>query len=191
MQKPILVLIDAVATDKKKHYVRDLTQKEFHLFEDGREQNIASLSREADIKLGTLGQERYLVLFFDNTTIAPENLLEEREAATKFVEMTASPNRMMAVVDFRGALHVAQNFTANSDLLNNAIKRVKFSEDPADAAGSQDLGASVGHPQPDSGAGEQENNFDYPRSVPSHSRYRQPVEHSPGPQGNDFSLWRI
>lgn len=155
-----MVLIDAVVTDKKKHYIRDLTQKEFHLFEDGREQNIASLSREADIKLGTLGQERYLVLFFDNTTIAPENLLEEREAATKFVEMTASPNRMMAVVDFRGALHVAQNFTANSDLLNNAIKRVKFSEDPADAAGSQDLGASVGHPQPDSGAGEQENSFD-------------------------------
>ena len=69
-----MVLIDAVVTDKKKHYIRDLTQKEFHLFEDGREQNIASLSREADIELGTLGQERYLVLFFDNTTIAPENL---------------------------------------------------------------------------------------------------------------------
>jgi len=122
-----LVLVDAVVTDKKKHYIKDLAQKEFHLFEDGLEQSIVSFYREADIKPGTPGQERYLVLFFDNTAIAPENLLEEREAATKFVEMTASPNRMMAVVDFRDGLHVGQNFTANSDLLENAIKGVRSS----------------------------------------------------------------
>lgn len=148
-----LVLVDVVATDKKQHYVEDLAQNEFHLFEDGREQNIVSFSREAEIEPGTPGQARYLVLFFDNTTIAPENLAGEREAATRFVEMTASPSRMMAVVDFHDGLHVAQNFTANSDLLKNAIKSVKSSAVRENATEFQDLGSS---------AGQQEHNFATP-----------------------------
>ena len=45
-----------------------------------------------------------------------------RDAARKFVEMTASPNRMMAV-DFDNGLHVAQNFTANSAFWMPRCKR--------------------------------------------------------------------
>lgn len=40
-----LVLVDAVVTDKHGNYVRDLGAKDFKVYEDGKEQKIASVSR--------------------------------------------------------------------------------------------------------------------------------------------------
>jgi VWFA-related protein len=120
------VLVDVVVTDKKKRFLKDLAQKEFHVFEDGAEQPIVSLTREGDIRPDSPGRQRYMVLFFDNSSTNPEFQMIARDAARRFVEMTASPNRMMAVVDFDNGLHVAQNFTANSDLLDAAVQKVKF-----------------------------------------------------------------
>src|SRR5271155_442519 len=37
-----LVLVDSVVTDKKGEYVRDLTQKDFKVWEDGKEQTLTS-----------------------------------------------------------------------------------------------------------------------------------------------------
>ena len=41
-----LVLVDTVVTDKKGNYIRDLTQKDFKVWEDGKEQAITSFSFE-------------------------------------------------------------------------------------------------------------------------------------------------
>src|SRR5207302_7332628 len=43
-----LVLVDAVVTDKKGNYVRDLAQNDFKVFEDNREQPISSYSPGAE-----------------------------------------------------------------------------------------------------------------------------------------------
>jgi len=43
-----LVLVDTVVTDKKGKYVRDLTQKDFKVFEDNKEQPVVSFSAESD-----------------------------------------------------------------------------------------------------------------------------------------------
>src|SRR5271157_528951 len=43
-----LVLVDAVVTDKKGNYIRDLEQKDFKVYEDGKEQPINSFSRGAE-----------------------------------------------------------------------------------------------------------------------------------------------
>jgi VWFA-related protein len=122
-----MVLVDVVVTDKKKNYLKDLTQKDFHVFEDGKEQPITGFSREADIKPGTPGRQRYMVLLFDDASLDPEGQMWERDAAAKFVESTASPTRMMAVMDYVGGLQVGQTFTANSDLLMAAVRHPKFS----------------------------------------------------------------
>jgi len=37
-----LVLVDSVVTDKKGNYVRDLTQKDFKVFEDNKEQQVST-----------------------------------------------------------------------------------------------------------------------------------------------------
>src|SRR5277367_5273821 len=43
-----LVLVDTVVTDKKGNYIRDLTQKDFKVFEDNKEQTILSFSMGTD-----------------------------------------------------------------------------------------------------------------------------------------------
>ena len=49
-----LVLVDAVVTDKKGNYVHDLAQKDFKVFEDNKEQQIASFS--AGARMASLGE---------------------------------------------------------------------------------------------------------------------------------------
>ena len=41
-----LVLVDTVVTDKKGNYVHDLTQKDFKVYEDNKEQPITTFSFE-------------------------------------------------------------------------------------------------------------------------------------------------
>src|SRR6202166_3711418 len=63
-----LVLVDTVVTDKKGNYVRDLAQNDFKVWEDGKEQPVTSFSYEESAG-STDSKPRYMVLFFDNSTI--------------------------------------------------------------------------------------------------------------------------
>src|ERR1700730_10841828 len=62
-----LVLVDAVVTDKKGNYIRDRTERDFKVYEDNKEQPVASFSSGTDASLQAKGsaQKRYLILFFD------------------------------------------------------------------------------------------------------------------------------
>src|SRR6266852_2381814 len=122
-----LVLVDSVVTDKKGNYIRDLTQNDFKVFEDNKEQPVSTFSAGADTAVQANGQRRYLILFFDNSTMAAPDRIQARSAATKFIEANAGPERLMAVVDFGGSLRIVQNFTANADVLRAAISGVKSS----------------------------------------------------------------
>src|SRR5713101_7595041 len=122
-----LVLVDAVVADKKGNYIRDLTQNDFKVFEDNKEQPISTFSSGADAATQASGQRHYLILFFDNSTMAAPDQIQARSAAAKFIEANAGPDRMMAVVDFGGSLRIVQNFTANADVLRAAVSGVKSS----------------------------------------------------------------
>ena len=122
-----LVLVDAVVTDKKGNYIHDLTQADFKVFEDNKEQAVSSFSAGSDVSIQAKGQRRYLILFFDNSTMQPPDQIQARAAAGKFIDANAGPDHMMAVVDFGGALRIKQNFTANADLLRGAVSGVKTS----------------------------------------------------------------
>ena len=116
-----LVLVDAVVTDKKGNYVRDLEEKDFRVFEDGKEQPINSFSRASDPNAPNAPQpRRYLVLFFDESTMDLADQAYARKAAGQFISKTASGDRLMAVVDFGGALQITQNFTSDADRLQKA-----------------------------------------------------------------------
>ncbi len=136
-----MVLVDVVVTDKKQHYLKDLTQKDFHVFEDGAEQPITSFSRETNLDRSAPGRPRYMVLFFEDAGLASDGQMAERDAAVKFVQDTASPDRMVAVMDFGGFLRVDQNFTANQDLLLKAVRNVKVSENQTNPASGPAIGA--------------------------------------------------
>ena len=123
-----VVLVDAVVTDKKGNYVHDLTQKDFKVFEDNKEQPVTSFSFGNDPSGPVNAQKHYMILFFDNSSMAPPDQIQARAAAGKFIAGAAGPDRLMAVVDFGGSLMVRQNFTTNADLLTAAVSGVKHAE---------------------------------------------------------------
>lgn len=122
-----LVLVDTVVTDKKGNYIRDLTAKDFRVWEDNKEQEITSFSFEEDSTRGENAQKRYLVLFFDNSTMGVGEQAQARQAATKFIDANAGPNHVMAIVNFGGTLQIAQNFTADANRLKQVASGLKTS----------------------------------------------------------------
>ena len=123
-----LVLVDVIATDKKGEYIKDLEMKDFQVLEDNQPQAITSFSRAGEGRAPEgPGQARYIVLFFDDSTMEPADQMLARRAANQFVEKTASRERMMAVVDFGGTTRVVQNFTADGEKLKRATAEAKFS----------------------------------------------------------------
>jgi VWFA-related protein len=115
-----LVLVDSVVTDRKGEYVRDLAQKDFKVWEDGKEQAITSFSFEESTN-STNPQPHYLVLFFDNSTMDMGDQARARDAAAKFIDANAGPDRLIAIADFGGTVHISQNFTADAQRLKKVV----------------------------------------------------------------------
>src|SRR5215475_14373449 len=123
-----LVLVDVVVTDKKGKYIHDLTQGDFKVYEDNKEQAVTSFSAGTSQDAGpNSNQKHYLVLFFDNSSMQLPDQMIARNAAAKFIDANAGPNNLMAVVEFGGSLQIRQNFTANVDLLKKAASGLKGS----------------------------------------------------------------
>jgi VWFA-related protein len=122
-----LVLVDSIVTDKKGNYIRDLQQKNFRVWEDNKEQEVKSFSYESGTASPNNPMKRYLVLFFDNSSMEFGDQAAARQAATKFIDDNAGPNRQMAIADFGGTLRVTQNFTADAERLKKVVAGTKFS----------------------------------------------------------------
>ncbi len=122
-----LALVDAVVTDKKGNYVHDLTQNDFKLYEDNKEQKVVSFSFGSDTAIQAQEQKRYLVLFFDNSTMSKLVQMQAKAAAIKFMDANAGPDRMMSIVQFGGVLRTVQSFTADADLLRAATTGMEIS----------------------------------------------------------------
>lgn len=125
-----VVLVDAVVTDKKGNYVRDLKQKDFKVWEDNKEQIIKSFSFEADPASPLNSQPRYMVLFFDNSTMSFGEQAQARKAAASFIDANAGPNRQMAIVNYSGSLQIAQNFTSDVERLKAIVSGTKIPVGP-------------------------------------------------------------
>ena len=137
-----LVLVDSVVTDKKGTYVPDLTQKDFKIFEDNKEQSITSFTYEADPASPNNNQKHYLVLFFDNASVGMGDQMQARAAAQKFVDNNTGPNKFIAVVNFSGTLRITQNFTNDPDQLRAVISGAKSSTVSTSDAGTPGLSNS-------------------------------------------------
>jgi VWFA-related protein len=141
-----VVLVDAVVTDKKGNYVRDLKQKEFKVFEDGKEQTIKSFSFEADPASPLNNTPRYLVLFFDNSTMNFSDQAIARKAAVSFIDKNSGPSRLIALVNFSGSLQIAQNFTADTERLKAIVSGTRLPLGPtANDSAPGGLGRAAGN----------------------------------------------
>src|SRR5882762_1839076 len=88
------VLVDAVVTDKKGNYIRDLAQKDFKVWEDGKEQAVSSFSFEESADSGSANPRPHYMVLFDNSTMNPGDQVQARAAAAKFIDANAGPDRL-------------------------------------------------------------------------------------------------
>jgi VWFA-related protein len=142
-----LVLVDTIVTDRHGNYVRDLTEKNFKVWEDNKEQTIKSFSYESASSPSANPQRHYLVLFFDDSSMEAGDQVNARQAAAKFIDNNVGPNRVMAVIEFGGTLRITQNFTADAERLKRVVAGVKGSAVASNPSASDSTAGSIPTPQ--------------------------------------------
>ncbi len=145
-----LVLTNVVARDAKTgEIVQGLIQSDFSIYENGKQQHIdtfdfesvdkAAPLNEASViglaagtsanankavvvaKLEELRNHRLIVMFFDLTTMQPEDLDRSVAAAKDFLKNKMQPADLVALVSLGNTLKVDQDFTADKDALINEV----------------------------------------------------------------------
>ena len=143
-----VVRVDVIVTDKKGNYVHDLTPKDFRVYDNDKEQQIVNFSFGSSEGGSQTPERHYMVLFFDDSTMGFADQAQARQAALKFIDADAGPDRVMAVVDFTGALRIIQNFTGDPARLKRAAEYAKSSAVSPNDSDSSSGGAEAGAPMP-------------------------------------------
>jgi VWFA-related protein len=134
------VEIDARVTDVQGNFVRDLTQADFKIVEEGQPQALTAFSMvdipiaHADPPLFAKAaippdvvsnrapfEGRVFVLVMDDLHTKFSDTPRARAAARQFVEHYVGANDMVAVVNTSGASKTMQDFTSNHQLVLKAI----------------------------------------------------------------------
>src|SRR5207302_863046 len=144
-----LVLVNAVAHDKKGNLVRDLKKGDFTLLEDGKKQEISTFEFENVDELATAStleatvsgvaggtllrsgkkaapsldarDRRLILLFFDFSAMDPEQIERSVDAAKKFVDTKMQPADLMALVSLATNMRVDLDFTDDKTKLLVAL----------------------------------------------------------------------
>jgi Ca-activated chloride channel homolog len=107
-----IVSLNVTVTDAASHYITDLEEGDFLLFEDGIKQNVTFFSRrQSPIALS---------LLLDSSASMEEHLPILQMAATNFVHKLKS-NDIAQVIDFDSRVEIRQGFTGNQAELDTAI----------------------------------------------------------------------
>ena len=142
-----LVEIDVQVTDRDGKPVKGLKQEQFTVTEDGKAQKVssfeyndiekietASAAGEAPITVpigsvassepikAAVHDHRMIVLFFDLTSLQPEDLLRSTRAAEKYLREQMTPADLVGVVAFGNTLRVVANFTNDRELLQQSVE---------------------------------------------------------------------
>jgi VWFA-related protein len=158
-----LVLTNVVARDAKTGaLVKDLKQSDFKIYENGKEQQISTFDFEsvdmaAPIQEATvsglaagptgskavvvakpeeLRNHRLIVMFFDLTSMQPEDLERSVEAAQTFLKTKMQPADLVALVSLGDTLTVDQDFTADKDALIREVGAYNGTEGQGFAEGA-------------------------------------------------------
>ena len=141
-----LVEVDIAVTDRDGKPLKGLRQDQFSIAEDGKDQRISTFdyydverletagagdSTPITIPIGSLApaeevrqqirDRRMIVLFFDLTSLQPNDLTRSTLAAKQFLTKQMTPADLVGVVAFGNQLRVIADFTNDRDLLYNAV----------------------------------------------------------------------
>jgi VWFA-related protein len=158
-----LVLTNVVARDAKTgEVVKGLKQSDFKVYENGKEQQIDTFDFESvdmatplneatvsGLAAGPAGSKavvvakpeelrnhRLIVMFFDLTSMQPEDLERSVEAAQDFLRKKLQPADLVALVSLGDTLTVDQDFTADKNALINEVGAYNGTEGQGFAQGA-------------------------------------------------------
>jgi VWFA-related protein len=147
------VEIDAVVTDRRGNFVRNLTQSDFRVLEDGKPQTVSVFSlvdipiepshgmidsSAGNPDMQTQANGRLYVMVLDDLHTAPLRTNLVKAAARMFIEQHMAANDRAAVLATSGRTDGAQELTGNKQLLLRAVDRfmgqkLQRFDDPLDA----------------------------------------------------------
>jgi VWFA-related protein len=110
-----VVSLTVTVTDGSSHYVTDLEEAEFTVFEDGVKQKVTYFSKRQ--------QPIALSLLLDSSASMEEHLPTLQSAASSFVHRL-KPNDIAQIIDFDNKVEIRQTFTGNQADLDGAIERL-------------------------------------------------------------------
>jgi VWFA-related protein len=142
-----IVLVSVTAREKQGNLIRDLKQSDFTLLEDGKTQQVRSFDVEDAQTFAKSGPEqavsqgpvptqvmsaqkvapealrdrRLIVLFFDLSSMEPEELERAAESAQKYIDKQMTPADLVSLVTFDTSLQMRQDFTSDKDALKHAL----------------------------------------------------------------------
>jgi VWFA-related protein len=114
-----LVNLFATVRDKNKHIVGDLQQKDFKIYEENQEQEIAFFSKEVTLPI-TLG------LLIDTSGSERNRLGAEQEAATRFMERVMRKGDEAMVISFDFNVDLLVDFTDDPTQIARAINKARI-----------------------------------------------------------------
>ncbi len=160
-----LVLTNVVVRNAKTgELVTDLKQSDFKIYENGKEQQIATFDFESVDQATPLNEatvtglagtgkqnanapaivarpeelrnHRLIVIFFDLTSMQPEDLERSVDAAKQFLRTRMQPADLVALVSLGDSLTVDQDFTADKDALVREVGAYNGTEGQGFALGA-------------------------------------------------------
>ena len=108
-----MVSLNVTVLDPQNHYITDLGEDDFSVFEDGAKQELAFFNR-TNLPIA-------LSLLIDTSASMEQRLLTAQEAAIGFTRKIRAQD-LAQVVDFDTRVTVAQGFTNNAEELEKAIR---------------------------------------------------------------------
>jgi len=109
-----IVSLSVTVTDQQSHYVTDLEQGDFAVFEDGVKQDVTFFNRRQ--------QPIALSLLLDSSASMEDKLPTLQTSAGNFVRRLR-PNDLAQVIDFDSRVDVLQGFTSSHEDLDTAIQK--------------------------------------------------------------------
>ncbi len=109
-----VVSLNVTAVDTANHYVTDLEEKDFAVFEDGVKQELSFFTRKQ--------QPISMSLLLDSSASMEDKLPTLQVAAGNFVKRLKS-NDMAQVIDFDSRVEIRQAFTSSQSDLQSAIQQ--------------------------------------------------------------------
>lgn len=151
-----LVTAEVIALDEKGKPVRNLKKEDFRLYEDGKQQEIASfdvLTEEdapaMDLTDGgrAVPRGKAVLILFDDSTITAAHIKTTRDSAEKFVKEHMGTRDVFAIASYDLSLRVLQGFTGDPEKILAAIRLPAVSGSGRRASANT---TTMGAPQPSS-----------------------------------------